>query len=65
MSMSKKANLRLAIVMGLTIGVGQGIFRDVTASHGFMIGLFASMLTSAVLALAASWILGRVMKLQD
>jgi uncharacterized membrane protein YeiH len=65
MSMSKKANLRLVIVMGLTIGAGQGIFRDVTAAHGFMIGLFATMLISAVLALAASWIVGRVMKLQD
>ncbi len=59
---SQKSNLAFSLAIGLAIGAGQAVYRDVARNQGMLIGLVACVLVSALLGGAVSWALGRWLK---
>ena len=65
MTAAKRANLQSSIAIGAAIGASQGIFRAVAESHGTLVGLAAGAFFAAAVAVAASWLVGRLIQSSD
>jgi hypothetical protein len=63
MDLSKLSpNVRFAIAVGASIGVGQVLLRAFSANLGPIVGFMAGIVATAALAATISWVLERAVK---
>jgi hypothetical protein len=65
MNLQKKQNLRMCVAVGAAAGAGPAIYHSVAQSIGWMAALGLCGLISAVVAIAASAVVGMIVKVEE
>lgn len=65
MTTAQRARWRMCLAIGMSIGVGQIVFRSMSASHGMLLGIAGCMLVSALMACGVSYACARLIRTSD